>query len=311
VLEWLNIRDYTQEDHIDDIHATCHHGTTNWFFAHPSYKTWLVGGAGSRLWVHGIPGSGKTIILSLDRAKLTRLGKSVLCSQVIYELRSTANVVAHYVHDYSRPDPTTSESEKSSRIMRSLVSQIVRQRRDLAGFVYNDYVLKGLEASFRVLTNLMIDLVSGNSDVSIVIDGLDECMDKEVKKLLDLIRKLLDVIPPTRCRVIIFSRSSTVIQRNLKKWPSVALREEKKAVDSAISLWLHAKFQDLQSEHEDLLHSISPADMLEIEREVVVKADGTLSQLCSTCHACADVRDRYVFVGQIVAIHTRACTFRL
>jgi len=211
----------------------------------------------------------------LTASMLTLPGKSVLCSQVIYELRSTTSVVAHYVHNYSSSEYTRSGSGQSGRIIRSLISQIVRQRRDLAGFVYNDYLLQGLEATFRILTDLLINLVSADTDTSIVVDGLDECMDKETKKILDLIPGLTNVASGSRCKVMVFSRNIPIIQKSLRNWPLVALREEKQAVDSAISLWLHAKLQDFQTEHDDLI--ITQTEMQEIERQITAKADGVFA----------------------------------
>lgn len=168
---------------------------------------------------------------------LTNAGKSVLCANVIKSLQEEKmNTVAYHVHDYR-----SVESGRFARVVRSLVHQLVRQEKDMAGFVHDEYICKGCEPSAQHLTRLLLDLVSGDRNATIVIDGLDECADADIKKVLGLCHELIGSSDGQRCKVLLFSREVAIIQKakKSKRWPAIALEEEKQAIDAAIRMWTH------------------------------------------------------------------------
>jgi hypothetical protein len=61
VINWLDIKDYIQEDHVDRLRSRCHQGTADWFLQHDKVLNWTK--ADHRLpllWVSGMPGCGKS-----------------------------------------------------------------------------------------------------------------------------------------------------------------------------------------------------------------------------------------------------------
>jgi len=144
----------------------------------------------------------------------------------------------------------------------------------MSGFIHDEHILHGHEPSAKHLVALLLDLASGNVDVNIVIDGLDECANAEIKKVLGLVHQLVNATNGQRCKVLLFSRNVKIIEANAKskKWPAIALQEERPAIDAAIHLWVHAQLERLHEDREDL--SITTDHMKGIEVAITAKADG-------------------------------------
>lgn len=146
-------------------------GNTNWIFCNEAYKQWKKGTASSTIWCTGILGSGKT----------------VLSANVIDELMSTVPtaVVSYF---FCRYDET--ESLKT----RTIIGSIARQILSNAKLEVTDKVTE-LETDILDTDQLMdhfqelLPLSSGA--YFIVIDGLDECEEKEAKSVLMFLNRLL------------------------------------------------------------------------------------------------------------------------
>lgn len=60
ILNWLDVKDYIQEDLVDKLADRCHEGTGDWLVQHAKVKSW-IGNSPQQcgLWINGIPGSGE------------------------------------------------------------------------------------------------------------------------------------------------------------------------------------------------------------------------------------------------------------
>lgn len=233
------------------------------------------------------------------------LGKSVLCSQLIAALRrSGSSPVIHYIHDYKTP-----ERGQTGRILRSLVCQLVRHDRNLAAFVHEEYIGKGHEASKKYLTELLVDLASGRPDTKIIFDGLDECASGDVKELLALMAHPKNPSLGTHCRVMIFSRNITPIQRAAKHWPTIALAKEKPAIEAAIRLWVHDRLESLEADRDMV---VAPTELKKIENAITEKADGESTNLHHFFALILQLSSaRNVLVGTLNADHAERGTHAL
>lgn len=61
VINWLNIKDFIQEDDVHRLDSECHKGTADWFLQHAKVTKWIEVGHHRSLWVNGTPGCGKVI----------------------------------------------------------------------------------------------------------------------------------------------------------------------------------------------------------------------------------------------------------
>ena len=118
------------------------------------------------MWLHGIPGCGKT----------------VLCSTIINDLMlETANypdsALAYFFYDFNEEH----DKRTNAAMLRSLVGQLACQRKEIPRII--DTVYMACAAGSRTpneiqLSDMLMDLVAGFKDFFVVIDALDESVEK-------------------------------------------------------------------------------------------------------------------------------------
>ncbi|KAH9010018.1 hypothetical protein EDB85DRAFT_2162017 [Lactarius pseudohatsudake] len=142
-------------------YAAHHEGTTTWFFDSNLFKEWELDG--SLLWIHGKPGSGK----------------SILCSVIInhaISLRDAGQAsVAYFYFDFR-------DDEK--RDFRNFVTSLLTQLADSSGsdtisHLYSTHGKGAKQPSIRSLTNCLHEMlfVAAQRPIYIIVDALDECPD--------------------------------------------------------------------------------------------------------------------------------------
>lgn len=139
------------------------HGRTGlWLTRLPEFRKWLLN-PGSRLWLKGIPGAGKTVLAaSIVEAALERSTESIACAFFFCDYKVTNT---HYVET----------------IMSAIIYQLALQKNMAYDILKRhhkqNHPEKGLprrpsEAELRTLLHSILKIYS---HVYLVIDGLDEC----------------------------------------------------------------------------------------------------------------------------------------
>ncbi|KAJ7247573.1 ankyrin repeat-containing domain protein [Mycena rebaudengoi] len=165
-----------------------HQKTGLWLFERPEFREWIYA-PGSFLWIHGISGSGKT----------------VLSSTIIDTIHARAE---HYVFFYF--DTNNSEQQTVTQLLCSLVTQLsIRShppdsKLDALWMSHNrgQKLLTDAELISDALLPLLREF--GQKPVFIVLDALDECSDR--RGLLHLISKMVDSKLPN-VHLLVTSRS--------------------------------------------------------------------------------------------------------
>jgi hypothetical protein len=145
--------------------------TCTWLLSKEPYTSWTNSTKSNILWLHGIPGGGKSVLASyvIDNLHLKNI-EPALQAPVVYFFCSGRN-----------------ENQRTSiHILRSLVSQLQAQNPDLADLVADAYKSSASRVadSFDELWALfrrMCEMIS----VICVIDGLDECQQRDEDGTLD------------------------------------------------------------------------------------------------------------------------------
>lgn len=158
-------------------------------------------------------------------------------------------------------------TDKCSRIIRTIILQILRAHQDLAAYVFEEYVSKGLAESMLQIKKLFSKLVSVISTVRIVIDGLDECCDKDQKLIM---RELISLLTMSEghCKMLFSSRDCPHICKALDKKPKISLTKRKANVDGDIQRYVNHALLDLRGRFDS--HIIDNA-----ERRIIYKAKGS------------------------------------
>ncbi|KAH6699782.1 ankyrin repeat-containing domain protein [Leptodontidium sp. MPI-SDFR-AT-0119] len=161
VLGWLRCADPTVK-HLASrrLHQP---GSNHWVLKEEDFTKWRDN-TGHTLWLHGIPGAGKTII----------------CSTIIDHIEGLCKTkpearLAYYYFDFSDQDV-----QKLDTLLRCLLWQLCKHDEYLpqaAWALYESYDNGRKQPSNEVLANTLFELLSHNPNRQsyVIIDALDEC----------------------------------------------------------------------------------------------------------------------------------------
>ncbi|KAN0130459.1 hypothetical protein V8E53_011722 [Lactarius tabidus] len=161
-----------------------HQGTANWFFRGSLFEEWKS--TGSLLWIHGKPGSGK----------------SVLCSAVIQDIMTLRDAgratVAYFYFDFRDTD-----KQNRRNLLLSLLSQI-SARSDLCCDILHRVFVTHDNGAHKptddVLIQCLKESLASSIDllIYIIMDAIDECqntfgMPSPRELVLDLVKELVEL----------------------------------------------------------------------------------------------------------------------
>ena len=162
--------------------------TGDWLLCGSKYAEWKRGGRHSLMWLHGIPGCGKT----------------VLCSTIINDLMwevapHQSSALAYFYYDFNEEH----DKRTNTAMFRSLVGQLACQRKDMPRYI--DDVYTTCAAGLRLpsedqLCQMLLASIQGFSKVYVVVDALDESVDRA--KFPEVLTKIKNLHVLTASRYI-------------------------------------------------------------------------------------------------------------
>lgn len=157
VTKWLSAPDSsTNLNKARELHQP---GTGQWLLDSGKYQSWKAN-RGSFLWLHGIPGCGKTI----------------LSSTVIGDLEKDPLVSGKLLFFYF--DFTDINKRSTENAVRSFIDQLYRKNagaRRLVDSLYASYAQSGGQPPHSSLQVALQGIINNLDEAWIVLDGLDEC----------------------------------------------------------------------------------------------------------------------------------------
>ncbi|KAH0536068.1 hypothetical protein FGG08_007034 [Glutinoglossum americanum] len=224
VFQWMSNVPYM--NHHKAKVKDCLPGSGRWLFENEKFIEWRKSSASSIMWLHGIPGSGK----------------SILVSSVVEHLYSESSVnkrPAPISYFYCARNAAEPERANPDEILRCILEQLSSSKADLPirEPVVEVYKEKKKEAKGRAPQKLIlsetVDLILAlleDNPAIIVIDALDECDPAQRPNLL----KALDLIiqeSANLTKVFVSSRDDGDIVCRLAKWPNVFIDASDNRVD--------------------------------------------------------------------------------
>ncbi|KAI9762711.1 MAG: hypothetical protein M1840_001178 [Geoglossum simile] len=221
VLRWLR-----------DVDPTPNHRAARKKHEQPETGTWLLKCKGFEqwcdqkgriLWMHGIPGAGKTVLSSI-----------VIEYLISMHPRSQ---VAYFYFDFS-----DKAKQNTFSCLKSIAFQLCEKSEELHEDVvalYEDYSRSSAGLSTEVLVDILALLLSSSSKTYLVIDALDECSEQERESFL----ASLGEIKSAACGnygVFITSRPETDIQRKIGELSPVEVAIQPGLVDEDIRAHVRA-----------------------------------------------------------------------
>ncbi|KAJ9602544.1 hypothetical protein H2200_013087 [Cladophialophora chaetospira] len=243
---WLDVPDPSS-----NYAAACkrrQEGTGSWLLDDKRFLNWQAS-PGSSLWLHGIPGCGKTI----------------LSATVVDQIRKQPQIkVAYFYFDFNEED-----KKKVSKCIRSLIVQLAGQ---VPGGIQEIRALHAkcrdgqLQPQDTALMTALSRLIQKSDKVYIIFDALDECEDYQ--ELLDLIENFIQ--RHQNClHLLATSRRERELEERLQPLITEEVPIQAASVDADINMYV-----------EDLLKNDSrlrkwPTDVRnEIRRTIAEKANG-------------------------------------
>lgn len=231
-----------------------HAGTGLWFIGSRAFADWEQH-SGSFLWLHGIPGCGKT----------------VLSSTIIKHLENSArpaHATLYFFFDFNDKNKQTLEN-----MLRALVVQLYLRQpdtREPLEQLWQSSRESGHQLTKMSLRDVLLAMLSKVNDVSIVIDALDESTTRQ--DLLAWLRTVLEV-ESISCRILVTGRREEDIAAALQRWmrPESSISIQERGVDEDVRTYV--RYTVRTSEVLARWHLI-PEVQEEIETELVKKAGG-------------------------------------
>ncbi|KAH9051145.1 hypothetical protein EDB83DRAFT_2316917 [Lactarius deliciosus] len=232
-----------------------HEGTAEWFSDGNIFEEWMV--AGSLLWIHGKPGSGKSVLCSTIIQKTTAL----------YEARLAS--MAYFYFDFRDVDKRSRRN-----LLPSLLVQLSTRSDpfcDVLSRLYKAHDDGARQPSDRALMGCLKEMLTlpDQGPVYLILDALDECPNTSFarEQVLDFVRDLVDLRLPS-LHICVTSR------------PEVDIQDAIGSVASH-SISLHdqgGQKEDIAKYVESVVHSTSVRSIRrwrDVDKDLVIK---TLSE---------------------------------
>lgn len=228
--------------------------TGSWFIESSVYGDWIIR-RGTLLWLHGIPGCGKTIL------------SSTVLEHVLNQYRTKPDsAVLSFFFDFNDP-----EKQRHEKMIRSLICQL--------SMYCSDSVLQDLYSSCsnglrqptgKVLLITLHQMMTLMGDTYIILDALDECTERD-----ELLTDLEEIVSwkDTNFHLLTTSRKETDIEEALTPLSHIRDRIsiQSAPVNADIRTYIHDR---LRVDRKLKRWQKHPRVQLEIEDTLLRKADG-------------------------------------
>lgn len=198
-------------------------GTGDWMLESPDWKDWICGD-NKFLWIHGIPGAGKTVLASYlieTIAKHCRTVRKQYGCMYYY---------CSYTHNQNEAYP----------LLHWIVSQLLRKSNSIPITAYEQFK-SGLQPSILDLLDILESCLAEFECVFVVIDAVDESMSPR-QDLLKMLRDLATDPRFAKIRLLATSREYVDIETALENI-SCAVSMDNEHVTNDIRSYVQVELQ--------------------------------------------------------------------
>ncbi|KAI9778079.1 MAG: hypothetical protein M1839_008383 [Geoglossum umbratile] len=217
ILKWLVVTDPSL-DH-NEARGLREPDTGRWVARSPVYKCW-IGGSINFWWLHGRPGSGKTILASLVVEEVKQFCNSTTLSGIGH---------AYYYFCYRR------EQDEVPHFLRWVINQLCRQREHIPIEVHR-LRHDGVEPSVSSLLAALSAVLVGFQRVHLVLDALDESTNRE--NLMEVLLKISTDTSFSKLRILVTSRKELDIERSFSGISTVVSLSHNRWVNDDIRVYI-------------------------------------------------------------------------
>lgn len=258
--DWLDAPNMAGQQERGQLTREARPLSGQWLLSRDKVKAWLdpAMSAAACLWIHGIPGAGKTVLASLliDRCK---------------RVANTRTIYFYCRHGDPRADNFIS-------MARSFLDQLSHEETSIVDLLYDMATKK--ENCFKTrkeTEELLQSCVDAAGTLYIVVDGLDECTEPEQKAIARWLRKYADksgaTRDPTRCAFL--SQDDTTTRALFSTLPTVRIttldnKDDIKAYCRAVAKDIQVKFGETDTRTSFIAEAVSTKAEGETKRQIVL-----------------------------------------
>ncbi|KAF3917219.1 hypothetical protein ABW20_dc0108227 [Dactylellina cionopaga] len=233
----------------------CHEGSGRWFLESNEFAEWKVQQS-SFLWLHGIPGCGKTILSSTI---IQKLESDLDCQPLLY-----------FYFDFTDAGKQTFEN-----MLRALTNQLYHKHEGSSQqleSLYSSCKTQHRQPTSRSLCETFLQMVTQVKEVWLVLDALDECRKEERRDLVRWMEKVLKS-EQGNVHLLVTSRQESDIETGIMKFAHkndiIPIRERLVAND--IRAYIHTR---VKKDTGFKRWRSRPEVQSEIEEKLAQKANG-------------------------------------
>jgi Cdc6-like AAA superfamily ATPase len=234
-------------------------GTGLWFVQSSCFQRWQTR-QNSFVWLHGIPGCGKTI----------------LSSTIISYIEKTypERLLLYFYFDF-----TDSGKQTLENVVRSLIGQLYRKRTDaqmVLDSLFSSYENGRRQPGCESLCKVFLQMINQAEEVYLVLDALDECQTRKGMSSEGLLLWLETLLQPDQrnLHLLVTSRPEhdiEIVLYDLAKREEDIVPIQSDLIRDDIRSYIHTTVR----EKKGLKRWNSRADVLEeIETQLMEKANG-------------------------------------
>lgn len=226
ILNWLS--PFDPEANFKRACSLRQQGTGEWILEDPHFKSWLTG-ENSFLWIHGVPGSGKTILSSGIIAELERL-------------QHEAPKELPFASAYHFLDFKDDRSQDPGIVFGTLVKELFLKLpspemhpsiQSLYDLSYNKTTGEAEKPSWEDLVELLTELAASLPRVLLVVDALDEAPQHVQEKVLCPTLKRIASLKALSIATLVTSRNEIIVEQAFQGMPNVNLEVDRMSQDIA------------------------------------------------------------------------------
>lgn len=265
IFDWLTTDEY--QSHHRSKYKSLLPGSGEWLLKKSEFIEWQGASSSSILWLHGIPGSGKSMLLAHVIEHLKEIGSKIENPAPIAFFYCARNA-----NEPERADP--------SHLMRTVLEQLCSLDEDtpIREPVVKAYKERKKESRGRAPSPLTLDdavplileLLQSNPAI-IVIDGLDECDPALRQDLLDALTTIINE-SSSIIKVLVSSRDDQDLVHHLSQMPNIYIRAAENTGD--ILSFVETRLNDAILRKKILRGDVSDDLKKEIIRILIEKAKG-------------------------------------
>ncbi|KAK4084375.1 uncharacterized protein Triagg1_855 [Trichoderma aggressivum f. europaeum] len=225
ILNWLsqiNTRYHHQLEGKDHLP-----GSGNWLLEHPEFIRWQDTSSSAILWLHGIPGCGKT-----------KLAHRIV--QKLLQDNTLSPNPAPVAYFYCARNPAEPNRSSPDEVFRSILKQLsINDQGEIKDIIVKEFKARDKESELYdtdILslspsdTQDMMSRLFERDPATIVIDALDECDPARRHKLLSALGDILRQSPSV-IKIMVTSRDDGDICCHLSSSPNIYIRADDNRLD--------------------------------------------------------------------------------